>query len=215
MAVPMLSGANSRRRLRPSSSWRVVAEQRLRAAVRRQDARGAIEHDHAVGGGVEDRGELGGLGAQRVERRQRFGVGRRGGMVSSAKADSPSHGTCNSRASATVVSSLRLAIENGWRRPARRRCRRTRSSDCRARPPRPALRGCRCRSSPGTPCWHRADGSADRSARRSEAGRGTAALVGRRRRRASRCVGAARTSSRAAAGCIGVGGFAALAHPLR
>ena len=37
---------------------RLVAEQRLGAAVGREHAAGAIEHQHAVGGGVEDRLEL-------------------------------------------------------------------------------------------------------------------------------------------------------------
>ena len=33
----------------------VVAEQSLRAAIGRQHAAGAVEHQHAVGGGVENR----------------------------------------------------------------------------------------------------------------------------------------------------------------
>ena len=56
---------------------RVVAEQRLRAAVRRQDARRAINHDDTVGGGVEDRVDLRELRAQRIERRLRRRSGAR------------------------------------------------------------------------------------------------------------------------------------------
>ena len=42
----------------------VVAEQRLGAAVGRDDRPGAVEHDDAVGGGVEDRVKLGDFGAR-------------------------------------------------------------------------------------------------------------------------------------------------------
>ena len=137
---------------------RVIAEQRLRAAVR---ARRCARRDRAPPRRRSRyRGSRRARSPARAPLERRFGRGVfawRHGQERERRLAVPRHLQQPRFGDGALVAQARDR-ERLCGRPPRSRCRRTRSSGCRARPLPPARRGCRCRPSPGTPCWRRADG---------------------------------------------------------
>ena len=191
MAVPMLSGANRSAKLLPSSSRRVIAEQRLRAAV--DDTMRAARSSTITPSVAVSRIALSSSVCARAASSAAWPAVapalRRHGQQRERRLAVPRHLQQPRFGDGALVALARDRERLGGRRP-RWRCRRTRPSGCRARRLPPAHPGCRSRPSPGTPVGveqlARAGRPARRSASRSRNGRASGPRSPVRRRAARR-----------------------------
>ena len=175
-----LSGASRLGERQAGELAALVAEQRLGAAVDRDDPAVAVDQHDAVGRGVEDGAQLAALRPRRAAARLRKSLAVASPAPApvsiSTSADSPFHGEVNSRALTGTWSPLLVAMVSDFApllSPASSSA--ARRTARRGRRPLPARRARRSRSSRGRRGWRRSACRAGRPGRRPAGGRGSAA----------------------------------------